>query len=274
LVNEQLSEFGTRGTFEEALNTAQRAATAVADAAKALQQASNALVKVATSGDVAKLHAEVERIKSLTEAVRLASLNAANAWPFREEQEEQYLQGPYLDELRKTAANAGVDLRPYGGGFAAFPCLITIEPASRTARIDRQRTRALRPSALVKEIAAVQARKPRLKPEQFIEVLHRAYLLVVGEDRAGSGATLNEVYDALTLLPGSTREYGKAEFVRDVHLLNRSGVTTTRRGAALNLPASTGTKTKANVLDIVDERGERHLYYGISFGTAVGEGER
>ena len=49
--------------------------------------------------------------------------------------------------------------------------------------------------------------------------------------------------EALTMLPGSTADYDQTDFVRDLFLLDRSGVTHTKSGAACSLPASTGTKT-------------------------------
>ena len=75
---------------------------------------------------------------------------------------------------------------------------------------------------------------------------------------------LVDVYAVLTLLPGSNREYTKAEFARDLYLLDQSGVTTTRDGRQLRLPASALTRS-AGVLVTVARSGQEKLYAGVSF---------
>lgn len=250
----------------------EHAARNLQEASKALQRSTAALAKAAAIGDLAKMRSEAARVSELGEAVRLAASHAASAWELSDGAEASYLEHGYERELELAAAERNIVLRPHGKGYAAFPCMVTVEPRSRTVRIDRRHIRALRPSALVEEIVKAQSHRPRFKPEQFIELLFSAYRLVVGPENLGKGTTLVEVYDALTLLPDARKEYSRDEFVRDMHLLNRSGITSTRRGHVLRLPASTGTKTQANVLDIVDERGERHLYFGIIFNATSGEG--
>jgi len=63
------------------------------------------------------------------------------------------------------------------------------------------------------------------------------------------------------------QDYSKQELARDIYLLDRSGVVTTRKGAKVSLPASTGTKSIARTLSVINERGEEKLYFGISFSS-------
>jgi hypothetical protein len=66
------------------------------------------------------------------------------------------------------------------------------------------------------------------------------------------------------MLPGSSAAYDHTDFVRDLFLLDRSGVNRTRSGANFSLPASTGTKG-GKALSFVAPDGETVTYYGIRF---------
>ena len=44
------------------------------------------------------------------------------------------------------------------------------------------------------------------------------------------------------MLPGSARDYSRQELARDLYLLDQSGVTTTKDGRVLRLPASALTR--------------------------------
>ncbi|MEK7820977.1 MAG: hypothetical protein AAB543_07700, partial [Pseudomonadota bacterium] len=46
---------------------------------------------------------------------------------------------------------------------------------------------------------------------------------------------LTTVYESLTLLPGTSAEYGPSDFARDLYLLDRSGVSQTKGGARVSL---------------------------------------
>src|SRR5262249_13197664 len=92
----------------------------------------------------------------------------------------------------------------------------------------------------------------------------KAYQLVVGAS-GQRGATLAEVYRALTLLPNAAKEYDRSDFARDLYSLQSSGTTTTKSGARLSLPASTGTKGSTSIFTFVSPDGQQVLYYGIEF---------
>ncbi len=60
--------------------------------------------------------------------------------------------------------------------------------------------------------------------------------------RPGATVKLASVYSVLTLLPGASRDYTRPEFARDLYLLDQSGVTVTKNGRVLSLPASALTR--------------------------------
>jgi hypothetical protein len=77
---------------------------------------------------------------------------------------------------------------------------------------------------------------------------------------------LLDIYQLLTLLPGQSREYTTEEFARDIYLLDKSGVATTRSGAVLDLVSpSTAARALRRSLKVITEEGQEKLYYGIAF---------
>ena len=62
----------------------------------------------------------------------------------------------------------------------------------------------------------------------------------------------------------SAKEYSRQELARDLYLLDQSGVTTTRDGRVLALPASALTRD-SGVLRTVTRSGQDKVYAGISF---------
>ena len=109
--------------------------------------------------------------------------------------------------------------------------------------------------------------------------LYQAYQKSVGNNQqgtlgsnpyAGPTVRLSEIYEMFTpavLLPGSNREYGRADFARDLYLLDTSGVSKTRSGATVSFPASTGTRTpnQQDIFSFVSPEGRVVNYYGIRF---------
>jgi len=90
--------------------------------------------------------------------------------------------------------------------------------------------------------------------------------MLVPKDRAGTAIKLIDVYQALTLQPGATAEYGKSEFARDLFMLDRSGIARTKAGAAFSLPTGTSAKgADRDRIPFVAPDGELVTYYGLQF---------
>ena len=80
---------------------------------------------------------------------------------------------------------------------------------------------------------------------------------------------LDKIYKLFTSLPGSRREYSPTDFARDIYRLETSGHTTTKNGAAVSFPASTGTRSAKGLFTFVGPNGQDIQYYGIQFTEAV-----
>ena len=254
-------------TFEQGFADAEQAASAAGKGVGALAGAVKQLARAASEGDLSKMQKASERLATLLESSRQDVLNARSAWPFSPEEEEKYLRDSYAAEVIDAARAASLSIQQLDEGLLVFPSVVRILPSERAVKINRKKVQAVRPSHLMKTLRAIQLRKPKATAEHLLEVFHRAYRLVVGKEY-GKTVTLVSIYDALTLLPGSTAIYDQTDFVRDLFLLDRSRVTRTKSGATCSLPASTGTKGAKRTYSFMAPDGETKSYYGIRFSEA------
>ena len=264
-------------TFEQGFAETEQSAAAAIKAAQALVRAARALEKAAKDGSIAKLRGAGERLAEVGAAASQEAANAANAWPFRAEDETDYLQNKYEHELIEAGQAAGLHIYRQDELLVAFPKIIRIQPTQRTVHADRKQLPTIRPSKLVTALKREQGRKSRFTSEQFLEALWQVYKLHVGKGLPGigeglSGALikLDDVYKTFTSLPGTRRDYGRADFCRDLYLLNRSGLARTRSGAAFTFAGSTGTR-QAQVLSFTGPDGATETYYAIVFTRGGGQ---
>lgn len=254
----------TVGEFERACTESERAAAAAAKAAAGVARAAKHLEKAAHDGDIAKIRKAADALKSAEETARQEAHNAQVAWPFTPAQEMALLEERYEKELLATAVERGLKISRQDDRLVVYPSIVRLLPEARAVQVDRTKVTSLRPSILVEQLRANQSKKPRFRPEQFLESLYRAYKLVVGPDGV-QGTTLDAVYQALTLLPGASKEYVKPDFARDIYFLQSSNVNTTRSGARVGFPASTGTRGASKLFTFVGPDGRPVVYYGITF---------
>lgn len=254
--------------FDQQCRGVEQACKALGDTLKAVTRAERALAKAAAEGDIARIRAASEQLTNLAPALRDAAQSAATAWHWSDADIDQYLEREYEHDLVSAAAAQGVRVDRLDDRLSAYPVLLRIVPAQRAVRLDTKRHTAIRPSVIATRLAALRNAKPKLNPERFLATLFDAYRKIVG-DEIGRGTTLIEIYSLLTLHPEMRKQYDKNEFTRDIHLLDASGVTLTKQGYELSLPAATATKSSSGNLTIVGADGSAHTYYGIRFREAT-----
>ncbi|HWE62918.1 MAG TPA: hypothetical protein VHB98_14485 [Chloroflexota bacterium] len=258
-------------SLEHALDETERAADSALKAAEKVVGNLRQLKHAAQQGEVRKLHGSNDALRQSFETLEQEVANAADSWQF---DEEGYLRGgAYAQELLQQATAQGVQMVEQDDRLYCYPMLITVDPGRRAVSIDRRPERRLRPSVLVNLLRERQKRPPRFKPADFLESLYAAYTAArkqIGRDE-GAVITLLDIYTLLTMLPDQRKEYARPEFTRDVHLLDISGVNTTRNGVTVSFDASTGTKSGRGVLATVTENGTEKRYYGISFSKSQGD---
>jgi len=253
------------GSLEAECAALESACDSLAETLKATAKVERTLRRAAADGDLAKIRKLGAQLAELASAAEEATRYAVTTWTWSEAEEETYLRDHYEQELIDAGAALGVRLDRLDDRLTAFPALLKVLPAQRAVRIDNKRMTALRCNKVLERVAVLQKGRPMLSPERFIELLLNAYRRIVGKADIEKGTRLVDIYDLLTIHPEMRRQYDRNEFTRDIHLLDRSGVSTTRAGYQLALPASTGTKSSAGTLHIVDAEGHTHSYYGIRF---------
>lgn len=251
------------GTFENACVEAEASATAMESVAKLLQRSARALTKAAREGNPVKIRQAISQIQQAAADTARNAARVELAWPLSDQDVSDYLDGEFVRELIAATAALGIKLNPLDDRLAAFPVIVQVLAQQRAVRVDAAKIATLRPTVIAERIR-LQMKKPHSRPEQFIETLYKGYRLIVGHELE-KGAMLLEIYDALTLLPSARREYEKAEFFRDVHLLDASGLRSTKSGAIVTFPAGTGTRGSGRAFTVMSPDGMPKSYYGIRF---------
>lgn len=250
--------------LEAALETLESDADATVRALAGALREAKRVKGAAASGQIRELQAALEGTARLADAAAQAAAELKAGWRF--DTQAHLASGAYAAEVLAMAADQGLAAFEADERILSYPAIVQIAPGDAAVQVDRRRERRIRPSVLVKALKALQARPPKFKAEAFLESLATAYDLLTAQSGARRGATvkLADVYGVLTVLPGSAREYTKAEFARDLYLLDQSGVTATKRRRTLRLPASALTRG-SGVLVTVARSGQEKVYAGISF---------
>lgn len=255
-------------TLEAALAATEAQADTVLRLASGVVRELKRVKAGAAGGQLRDLRRDLETAEEA--AAGLARAAAELRADFTFDDEAHLASGAYTKELLAVAAEAGVEAFEEDDRILSYPSVVRVLPGDRALEIDKRRERRLRPSMVVRLLAAAQGRSPRFKPEPFLDSLLSAYELVVAREAKQPGAVVRlvEVWGVLTLLPGQQRDYTRQEFARDLYLLDQTGVTVTpRSGRRLRWAASTGTRG-AGVLTTVARGGQQQRYWGIAFMAA------
>ena len=262
-------------SFEQAFNSAENVATSTFKASTDLAKLARQMQKASQEGNIAAIKRAAEKLNDSLGTVRQEVANAVAAWPFRDEEEEQYLRDGYVAELRSEASRKGLEIHEKDGQLISYPSILRMLPSERSVRIDRKKVSTIRPSKLVAMLIENQKKRPRFSSDRFLEAVHNAYKLLAVEQRSGrliddpQGSpvvSLMRIYEVFTSLPGINREYSQTDFARDVYFLDSSGIRATKSGAQVSFPASTGTRGGSRAtLSFVGPDGHQAIYYGVRF---------
>jgi hypothetical protein len=263
-----MSENDTEQRLEAALQQTETDADASLKAVAAVTKSLKRFRQLVHDGNLREMKAALSAVEQTTQALERQVTATAERWDFDET--SYFAGGAYSRELLETAARMQVAIFEQDERLYCYPSLVRVLAAERSILIDRARERRLRPSIVVEHLRRLQERPPRFRPEAFLEALFGAYRVLA--QRHGSGALqrgpverLAQVYELLTLLPGQSREYSRQEFARDIYLLDRSGITTTRDRFVASFPASTATRSASGVITAITETGQERSYWGLAF---------
>jgi hypothetical protein len=251
-------------SLEEALQAVERDADGAIKALGSALKAAKKAKAAAAHGQIRDLQQSLETTLNLADQATVAAQELRQGWNF--DVAEWFSSGDYAKELLAAATEAGVQAFESDDRILSYPVIVQVSPSDTTVVIDKQKDRRVRPSVVVSHLATLQQRPPRFKADAFIETLASGYDLVVASKhlRSGAPARLVDVHKVLTLLPGAARDYTRQEFARDLYLLDQNGVTETKDGRRMSLPASALTRG-AGVLTTVTRSGQRKIYAGMAF---------
>jgi hypothetical protein len=260
---------GLEGALARAESDVETAARAAVSLGRELKRARAA----AAAGQVRDLRRLLEAARSL--AGEVAEQVGAAADSYDVDESDLLSSGAYAKELLAAAAAAGVDMYEDDDRLLCYPSIVRVLAGDLALEIDRRRARGIRPSAVVDQLGKAQRVGPRFKAAPFLASLVGAYdLVVAGQDKTtGAVVRLLDLYGVLTLLPGQARDYTKAEFARDLYLLDQSGSVEAPGGRRLRWAASSGTR-QAGVLTTVTRSGQQQRYWGIAFDASGSAGAR
>ncbi|MFZ1413254.1 MAG: hypothetical protein WAS73_01560 [Defluviicoccus sp.] len=259
-------------SLESALIDLEKQLEAAAKAARAAHAVLKKAQASARVGNLRDLQNQLAEGRNSGKRFAEAMAQADESWTFKPE--PYFAEGGYLHELKEEADRQSISLFEKDGRIYCFPMLLTLSEKDSAVIIDRKPERRVRPSALVKLLAARQNRPQRANTQKFLEALFDAYLVLapqVSRDWSSSSLGLGPVvqllriYDLLTLLPGAERDYTREEFARDIHLLDQQPDLRTKDGRRFALPASTGSKAAGKRLTVIDPQGTERIYVGIRF---------
>lgn len=254
--------------FEQGFADTERAAASTVKSAANVARAARALERAAKTGSINAIRRSQSDLTAALRALTEEVDAAAQAWPFQPEEEEAYLQEHFAAELRQVAAGQGLDIHERDRRLIAHPSIVSVLAAGRAVRIDKKQVSTIRPSHLASLLLRNQDKPPRFNSGVFLESLHSAYkMLTRGRSTAGQpkraaapAVPLSNIYEALTLMPGQSREYSRMEFAQDLYRLDTDDRKETQSGAQLHFH----TGRQSNITFVAPD-GRPITYYNIVF---------
>lgn len=170
--------------------------------------------------------------------------------------------GQLLNEIRQLGQEQGLAITERDGRLYCFPVIVRMD--GDVLRLDRKVETRLRPSVVVGELRKVSGKPGRFASQDFLKALAHAYDKLKPANAGDAPVvSLVEIHRLLTLLPGSSENYSRDQFARDLYLLES-------RAENNNLPwrielirASTASRAPSRVLRVVTEEGTDIPLYGI-----------
>ena len=253
-------------TLSERLDAYARDVTGWLDAAKRATSAVQRLQKAVANGNVRDL----DKLRAAARTAQETALQRAESLQPLTFDAAEYLtpEGDFIPELRAAAERVGVKLSERDGIIFCYPVLVRMEPELSAVRIEKRLEPNIRPETLAAQLKKLQSREPKSRPDRFIEALLDAYELVRARRHLDAyiDVPLTQLYQVLTLLPGTDKDYTILDFTRDLYFLDLSGLVVTKKGFRMGLTNSTGSRERsAKMLKFVTRDGFEKEFAAIKF---------
>ena len=260
--------------FEQGFADTERAAAATVKSAGEVTKAARALERAAKTGSINAMRKAQAELDTAIGALNQEATNAGACWRFRPDDEENYMKENFAEELRAEAQRLGLRIHQRDEQLIASPSIVRVLPTARAVRIDRKQASTIRPSYLVSKLLEKQKGPSRANGRAILEAMYKSYQMLVGglspshrlEAGQRQAVPLSSIYAALTLMPGTGREYSQTDFARDLYRLDTNGPVVTRRGSRIHFYGG-----RQSSISYVDRDGNIISYYNVAF-TEAGNG--
>lgn len=259
-------------SLESALSKTEVDATAALKAGQTVVSQLKKLKRTASLGQLKELRTAMQLAEAAVATLSQQFANTRDGWTFNDE--EYFSDGRFVAELVETARQNGLGIFERDGRVYCFPVIVRVSASERRVLLNKKAEARVRPSVLIVILRENQAKPSQVKPEQVIEVLFRTYSRLVGDrwsENDEKVMPLADIYETLTLRPGSGREYTIQDFAQEIYILDRSGIRETRSGHSIRIIPSARPGQERKALLAVAEDGGQRWYHGIQFARASEE---
>ncbi|MCG3775305.1 MAG: hypothetical protein JW395_2137 [Nitrospira sp.] len=239
--------------LERAIIPAQSALKASTD----LRNATTALVKALTDGDLHARKKSIEGAKSACQVAARALDDCAETWPSSAAGEDALVE-TLAQEVGERLRSAGRTATVIGNDVWSLPAVATVINKAKAVRVNGRLSRSLRPTLVAKQMLL---RGREQDPAMLLPAVRAAYLASASND--GDAVSVSEIYDLLTLLPGAKGSYTEIDFAIGLFALATSAQPT-KDGSRLELVGSTGTKLGEGYV-VLDNEGRTNRISAVRF---------
>jgi hypothetical protein len=162
--------------LEDALIDLEKQLEVASKAAKAAHAVLKKAQASARVGNLRDLQNQLAEGRNSGKRFAEAMTQADESWTFAPE--PYFADGGYLQELKEEAERQGISLFEKDARIYCFPMLLTLSEKDSAVIIDRKPERRVRPSELVKVLAARQKQPQGANTHRFLETLFDAYLVL------------------------------------------------------------------------------------------------
>jgi len=260
-------------TLEEAFAHSEQIATIVQKSAARVVSSARSMAKAASTGNIAAVKRYQQNLDETLATLQQEVIKARNCWPFTEEQERQIFAERFASDLIRCAEENELTIHEQDGALISHPSIVRLMPSDCTVKIDRKKVSTIRLSTLVDILIRNQRKSSSFAAGRLLEAMYNVYQDIADRPSvdllpgaSAPVAPLARIYKLLTALPGVAREYDRSDFARDLYTLEIDGPHSTRKGAKVSFPSSTGTRRRSSdVFSFIGSDGNRVEYYGIQF---------
>ena len=264
----------TTTAIEQSFRELDASTEALRRATKTVAAEAGRATKAAAAGDLKSLNTAADKLRAARQNLDRTGETLVATVQACGKAVVDRLGSEYLEEVKQQIMSAGAEALPHEGQLLCYPSIVRVDAETGRVTIDGRTWKSIRPSALAAELLKRQKRPGAFRSEAFLEALHNVYRRIVRRDEhnltlaaPASVVSLVDIYELMTALPGTQRDYQRIDFARDLYRLETSGTTTTRKGMGMRLMSgSTGAKNRSRRLTFIAPGGREITYYGIRFG--------